>query len=446
VGSGLRWWPTSSFGAVDIAAPAKDVPVLRARGVDSSLIGRECPGDPVRWCANGTSFAAPHVAGIAALLHDQHPGLGDLPAGARLRRMRQWLLGTTPRVLGTSPGMDLRAGHGRPDAADAAAASVNPEAVLLTWQAAGRVIAPTRLMTAMPWRLRLELVLTRGTGTGIGGRTVRFTPSTGGTVSRASATTTPSGRAEVLFSSRRGGRLARLDATVDGRSLAVDSYVLHRDDNVPGVALPGLSFRGRLRVIDDVDDVFRVPLIAGETLHGRLSEVARSGEQAVLYLHHPATRDVTNPYRPPLREDGRYDAAPHRLKVTVSRDGVHYLDAFGYGTYRLAWWINVPGVVSAVTASPSTITPDGDGRADSTRATWRLRRPGFVRLLVRDEDGRTIRTMRLGAMERGVHAHRWGGRNQAGRYVSSGTYAVRVEWRNGRGRRSWDATRVTVAR
>ena len=445
-GSAMRWWPASSFGAVDVVAAAQNVPVLRARGVDATLIGRACPGDASRWCANGTSFAAPHVAGVAALLHDQHPRLADVPAGARLRRLRQWILGTAPRVIGTSPGMDLRAGHGRVDAAAAAAASTDAAAMLLTWQTAGRILAPTRLMAATPWRLRMQLVLTRGTGQGIAGRAVRFTPSEGGTASRRTATTTSSGRAEVLFSSTRGGRLARLTATVAGRSLAADGYVLHRDDNVPGVALPASPFRRRLRVIDDVDDVFRVPLVAGETLRARVTAVDQPREQVVLYLHRPATADVTNPYRPPLREDGAFDGLPQRLKVTVTRDGVYYLDAFGYGTYRLAWAINVPGRVTAVTASPTTITTNGDGRDESTRVSWRLHRAGSVALVVRNGAGDMVRRMSLGQLPRGAHAHRWGGRNQSGRYVPSGRYAVRIVWSDGRGRRSADAATVTVRR
>ena len=442
----VRWWPQSSFGAVDIVAAAQGVPVLRARGVDETMVGRSCPGDPTRWCSDGTSFAAPHVAGVAALLYQQHAELRGLPATARLRRLRQWLLATAPRVTGTSAGMDLRAGHGRPDAVAAAKASVDRAATLLTWQAPGRVLAPTSAMRSAPWRLRLELVATRGTGTALVGRPVRFTHSPGGSVSRSSATTNAAGRAEVLYSSRSGAGLTRLTAAMDGRTLAVDSFVLDRDDNVPGVMPPARVLRRSLNLAVDFDDVFRLHLYAGETMRAEVTDVDQRRERVILYLHPGSTADVTNPFRPPMTEDGRFNGLPQRLKVTVSTDGVRYLDAFGFGTYRLRWWIYSPGRMYQVSASPSAITPNNDGRADTTRISWRQARAGLVTLLIRNDDGLVVRRVALGRLAGGAHAYRWGGRNQQGNVVRAGRYVARLEWSNGAGRVSADATVVTVRR
>lgn len=445
-GDGLGWWPYSTFGSVDIAAPAKDVPVLIATGLEERRIARHCTHASVKWCADGTSFAAPHVAGVAALLYQQHDGLDGPSARARIRRLRQWLLGTAPRVDGSAAGVDLHTGHGWTDAVAASEASTDASRVLMTWHLGQRVLAPTSRMTATPSSLPVKFVVTTGTGTPLSGQTVTFTPSAGGTASNSTVTTDNGGTAKTTLRSTAAGRRARLVAAVGGRTLAVDNYVLQRDDNTPGVRPPASPFRGALNLRTDFDDVFRVHLRAGETLRADATDVDQRREYVALFLLPGTTRDVADPYYPPLRENGGFGENPLRLSSTVKRDGVRFLDVYGYGSYRLRWWIVSPGRVRSLTATPSTFSPNGDGDRDRTRLRWDVVQRGRVRLRVRNDSGNVVREVSFGKLSTGWKTYRWNGRNNSGSIVRNGVYKASVEWRSANGRRSSDSTRVTVAR
>ena len=439
----VRWWPNSSYAAVDVVAAARAVPVITARHTEPEFVGRPCRDRPGT-CADGTSFAAPHVAGAAALLAELHD-LDALHPAARIRRLRQWLLATAPRVPGRRAGMDIKTGHGEAVAANAVAASENPSRTLLTWRVGSRVLVPNPKMVVAPSALPASFVATTGTGGVLSNQRVSFSTAPGGSVTQSRTATSSTGRAATVFRSTAGGRTTRLVAHFGTHSLPMDVFVLQRDENAPGVPIPASPFRNSLRPPDDVDDVFRVYLRAGETIRARLARMRGRGEYGDLYLHRGSTRDVTNPYYGPLSEPSPYDNDPRVLRRTVRTDGRRYLDVFGRGTYRLHWSIYSPNVIRDLDAAPWEITPNGDGDSDRARLSWRLERRGRVQVLVRDLDGDTLRRYDLGAETRGRRTWRWNGRVAGGEVARPGTYRLKVVWSRGP-RVSVDSTRVAVRR
>ena len=444
-----EWWPPSNFGTIDVAAPAKDIPLILSAGVTSGRVGRPCEPRSDTLCGDGTSFAAPHVAGLAALLLEQHAELEGLAPAQRARRIRQWLLGTA-RDLGPTPsrrGVDLETGHGMPDAVAAATTSIDRAARLLTWAGGARLLSPTRRLQVRPSRLPLTAVVTDGTGVPQPDVTVTFAAGKDAIVSSSAETTDAAGEATTVLRSTGDGRRVRIAAGVGGQSLRLQTYVLDRDDDIPGVKAPGQTLRGRLRLDVDQDDVFRFNLRDGETMRGRLRGVVGGLESIDMYLHHERSTNVATPERAPLREDTpELSADGHRLAATVSGDGVRYLDVYGYGTYRLHWSIFSPGKVRAGDAWPATFTPDGDGVRDTTRITWRQRRAGTVAVQIRNADGDVIRAAVLGRRTAGDKRYRWDGRTDSGALASAGRYRATVRWENGRGRVSTTAATVRLAR
>ena len=113
----------SNYGsAIDLAAPGVDILSLRARGTDVQVVagvknyvaGKNFVGDKARYYrANGTSFAAPFVSGVAALILSQRPDLDALS----VKRM----LVQSARDAG-SVGVNPETGYGILDAKAALAA------------------------------------------------------------------------------------------------------------------------------------------------------------------------------------------------------------------------------------------------------------------------------------------------------------------------------------
>lgn len=127
-------------------------------------------------------------------------------------------------------------------------------------------------------------------------------------------------------------------------------------------------------------------------------------------------------------------------------DGVRYLDVYGFGTYRLKWWILVPGAVRSAAASPQVFSPDGDGYRDRTRLSWVLGRRGAVTLSIRNAAGTVVRRRAFGTQSAGAKQFLWNGRAGSGVPVRDGQYRAVLRWSNGRGRVWTTSTTVTVAR
>ena len=109
---------------VDVSAPGDRIlaPVSPA-SVLTPLTQCADPGEPLYYCISGTSMAAPHVAGVVALMQQVNPEL--LPAQAE-RCL------TTTAVDLLSRGFDISSGHGMVDTVAAlrcAHALTNPAAL-----------------------------------------------------------------------------------------------------------------------------------------------------------------------------------------------------------------------------------------------------------------------------------------------------------------------------
>ena len=100
----------SNFGSkVDVAAPGTDILSLRAAGTS---LGNPVDNDYTR--ASGTSMAAPHVSGVAALVLSRHPEYSNEDVRQAIR--------TSATDFG-APGYDFNFGYGGLNAAGAIAAN-----------------------------------------------------------------------------------------------------------------------------------------------------------------------------------------------------------------------------------------------------------------------------------------------------------------------------------
>ena len=115
---------------LDVAAPGVDV--LSLRGANTVINGTPLGSNPDYAYASGTSMAAPHVAGLAALVLAEHPTYSP-------EEVRQ-VLRSTATDLGTT-GFDVFYGYGRVDAARAVSAGPVLEA---------RILSPDNGSTAVP--------------------------------------------------------------------------------------------------------------------------------------------------------------------------------------------------------------------------------------------------------------------------------------------------------
>jgi len=222
-------------------------------------------------------------------------------------------------------------------------------------------------------------------------------------------------------------------------------YVLQRDDNIRGVRPRAVAFSEALNPAYDSDDVYRFWLREGETLRANLSGVS-SFNYIDMWMFRPSGRDVVTGGGVMVEDNDRFEYDPLRFRRKVPATGTYYLDTYGAGAYRMAWSIEWPGRVASLAASPTTFTPNGNGIRDRTKLSWRVRTPGRIELAISDSRGRVRRTVNYGWEPKGPRALWWSGRNNDGRLLPGGVYTATVTWRDGKGRFSRAATKVTLQR
>jgi serine protease AprX len=127
---------------VDVSAPGDQIlaPVSPV-SVLTPLTQCLDPAEPLYYCISGTSMAAPHVAGVVALMQEVNPDL--LPAQA------ERCLETSAVDL-LSPGVDISSGHGMVDTMAALRCAYSLTAPQAVGGAAPTVVAPPAAAPAPP--------------------------------------------------------------------------------------------------------------------------------------------------------------------------------------------------------------------------------------------------------------------------------------------------------
>lgn len=82
-------------------------------------------------------------------------------------------------------------------------------------------------------------------------------------------------------------------------------------------------------------------------------------------------------------------------------------------------------IISALEATPSPLSPNGDGRRESTAIRLNLDQDAVITLAVRDAQGTTIRTLATAvSINKGAASYSWDGKNDAGLIVPDGVYTI----------------------
>jgi flagellar hook assembly protein FlgD len=98
--------------------------------------------------------------------------------------------------------------------------------------------------------------------------------------------------------------------------------------------------------------------------------------------------------------------------------------------------IGVSLALASARVTPGSISPNGDGKADRTAASYTLRAAATVTVTVRDAAGRTVRTLASAARGAGAATVAWDGRVGAGTGTSvapDGSYVIAVSATTTRG-------------
>jgi subtilisin family serine protease len=210
---------------IDVAAPGVDILSLRAAGAD---LGGVVGTDYAR--ASGTSMAAPHVCGLAALILAQHPTYTN-------EQVRQ-VLRSSALDVGT-PGQDRNFGHGRIDASSAMAL-LGPLEAKITAPADGvRLNGPVTLIGSAGGPAFVHYTLEYGAGewpTAWTFLSTGTTPVRNGTLGLFDPSTIPDGRYTLrlsAFNSRGVTFVDRIGVDVD--------YIAIREPAPAPVAAPSAS-------------------------------------------------------------------------------------------------------------------------------------------------------------------------------------------------------------
>jgi subtilisin family serine protease len=326
----------SNWGKVDVMAPGDHIL--------SSV-----PGDDYEYYS-GTSMAAPHVTGVAALVMQKFGG------NARLVRH---ILEHTADDFGTIVGSDYLSGSGTINALDATS---NPEASTIVYAETGTV--PTNGTTSVTVYASVRSAVNAA----VSGDTVAWTTSAG-TLSASSSTTNSSGIASISLTVDDADGLVTV--TADPTSTAAATIQLALLNDVPSLPVIGVmpstdSAGGEVYLLGGGD--------SGETDSDTYSvedNVYQAGDDIRIYtyptMHDLTTHNVTLSYSV-TDPDGN---------VVTDLEGESYSIETGesyYGVFYVpqTYWESSPLTIPSDAASGQytlTMTATDDDSAESSTTT-----------------------------------------------------------------------------
>lgn len=357
----------STYGTwVDVAAPGESVPVALPSIADDDGV---VDGYSL-W--NGTSFAGPLVAGIAAVLRSANPSATEA-------EVRAALTSTTKPITLANSGY----AHGLVQAATAARILVNPS---ITSPAAAAEVSGTVTVSATS-----------------GASNVRF--SVDGTTVATKIATSAGTATGTLSTYGLSGAVALRAQSCNAAACGTGSTI-------------GVTVSNDPPVLTSPAD--------GAAIETSMTLTATSDGDAVKFLGDGSLSlgiDKVAPFSLIIDTAALSDGAHTITAVQCSADGLTCDTAHPSNARS----ITVSRLRPTVRVSPNPFSPNADGRRDTATVTYTNDVAQIPTIRVQATNGTIVRRTTLvssTATSAGTHSWVWNGRNTAGNVVPDGTYTI----------------------
>ena len=213
-----------------------------------------------------------------------------------------------------------------------------------------------------------------------------------------------------------------------GQTVTLNTIGGHRDTGL--TSCPGAVLYSQLGAIRDAVASRGLPKLYDPTVSGELRGLVRF--RARLSTSRAWTVTVTNSAGEAVaRGSGTGTIVDWTWNSSSAPPGSYFYDVrAGTGIRPASGALGrlLPLELERVAASPTIVTPNGDGVRDTTTLRFSLSVAAYVRVTLRDRVGKAVATVaRRRWFKAGRSVIRWAGRNADGRPVPDGRYEVIVE-------------------